>query len=48
MHNCLTCAHACHSADFREAYCSAYNTNIHIPLESTECNAYKPRNEKES
>lgn len=46
MRNCLTCTHACTDEDYREAYCLAYGTNVYIPLDDTECNAYKPREEE--
>lgn len=48
MRNCLNCEYACHGEDYREAFCMAYNTYICIPLDSTECSAYIPRNEEES
>ena len=48
MQNCLTCEHACLSDDYRKAFCMAYGTYIYIPLDSTECSAYTPRNEEES
>ena len=48
MRNCLNCEYACHSEDYREAFCMAYNTYIYIPLDSTECSAYIHRNEEES
>lgn len=48
MRNCLNCEYACHSEDYREAYCLAYNTYICIPLDSTECSEYIPRSKEES
>lgn len=48
MRNCLNCEYAWHSEDYSEAYCMTYYVYICIPLDSTECSAYTPRNEEES
>ena len=48
MRNCLNCDYAWYSEDYREGFCMAYYTYIHIPVESTECPAYEPRREEES
>lgn len=48
MRNCLNCEYACYDEDYCEAYCMANCIHIYIPLDSTECLAYTPRNEEES
>lgn len=48
MRNCLNCEYACHGEDYIETFCMAHCVYIYIPLDSTECSAYTPRNEEES
>lgn len=46
--NCLTCKHSYPSIDKREAWCSVYDCEVYVPLDSMECPAYKPVNEEET
>lgn len=42
MCDCLTCEYAYYNDDRSVAFCTMHNTYVYIPLDSSECNAYKP------